>query len=80
MTVFSTVDNYYNYRLTSLDLCKIDKNNQMLLELRSRAAIQQNKLQNAAGKDDANESDITTATEKSLDNNNETTLRGQEFY
>ena len=80
MTVFSTVDNYYNYRLTSLDLSKIDKNNQMLLELRSRVVNEQSKLQNAGRKDDANESDITTATEKSLDNNNETTLRGEEFY
>ena len=51
----------------------------MLLELRSRAVNEQNKLQNTGGKDDANESDITTATEKSLDNNNETTLRGEEF-
>ena len=78
--VFSTFDNLYNYRLTSLDLCKIDKNNQMLLELRSRAVNEQNKLQNAARKDDANESGIKTATEKSPDNNNETTLKGKEFY
>ena len=50
----------------------------MLLELRSRAVNEQNKLQNATRKDDA--SDITPATEKSLDNNNETTLRGEDFY
>ena len=80
MTVFSTVDNFYNYRLTSLDLSKIDKNNQMLLKLRSRAVNEQNKLQNAAGKDDANEFDVTTAIEKSLDNKNETIFRGEEFY
>ena len=80
MTVFSTVDNYYNYRVTSLDLCKIDKNNQMLLELRGRAVNEHNILQNAGGKDDANESDITTATEKSPVNNDETTLRGEEFF
>ena len=80
MTVFSTVDDFYNYRVTSLDLSKIDKNNQMLLELKSRAVNEQNKLQNATGKDDANESDVTAATEKSLDNNNETTLRGEYFY
>ena len=80
MTVFSTVDNFYNYRLTSLDLSKIDKNNQMLLKLRSRAVNEQNKLQNAGGKDDANESDVTTAIEKSLDNKNETIFRGEEFY
>ena len=80
MTVFSTVDKYYNYRVTSLDLSKIDKNNQMLLELRSRAVSEQNKLRNAGGKNDANESDVTTATEKSLDNSNETALRGEEFY
>ena len=80
LTVFSTVDNFYNYRLTSLDLCTIDKNNQMLLELRSGAVNEHNKLQNAGGKDDANESDMTTATEKSLDDNDETTLRGEEFF
>ena len=80
MTVFSTANNYYNYFVTSLDLCEIDKNNQMLLKLRSRAVNEENKLQNAGGKDDANESDVTTATEKSLDNSNETTLRGEEFF
>ena len=79
MTVFSTVDNYYNYRLTSLDLSKIDKNNQMLLELRSRAVSEQNKLKNAAGKDDANESDFTNATKKSPDNSNETTSKAEFF-
>ena len=36
---------------------------------------EQNKIQNAGGKDDANES----VTEKTLDNKNETTLRGEEF-
>ena len=80
MTVFSTVDNFYNYRVTSLDLSKIDKNNQKLLELRGRAVNEHNKLQNATEKNDANESDVTTATEKSPGNNNETTLRGEEFY
>ena len=52
----------------------------MLLELRGRVVNEHNKLQNAAGKDDANESDIKTATEKSLGNNDETTLRGEEFF
>ena len=52
----------------------------MLLELKSRAVSEQNKLQNATEKDDANESDIKTAIEKSLDNKNETTSRGKQFY
>ena len=79
MTVTSAIDNFYNYPLTSLDLCKIDKNNQTLLELRSRPVNEQNKLQDTGEEDDASESDITTVTEKSLDNDDETTLRGKEF-
>ena len=79
MTVLSTIDNVYNYRLTSLDLCKIDKNNETLLEFWSRSANEQNKLQDAGRKNHANESDVTTATEKTLDNDDETTLRGERF-
>ena len=78
-SVLSTIDNFYNYRVTSLDLCKIDKSNQTLLQLRSRSVSEQNKLQDAGGKDEANESNDTTGTEKTLDNNDETTLRGEAF-
>ena len=67
------------YVLASLDLCKIDKNNQTLLELRSRSVKEKNKLQDAGGEDDANESDITTAAEKTLQTDDQTTLRGKEF-
>ena len=73
------IANFYNYPRTSLDLCKIDKNNQTLLELRSRSVNEQNKLQDAGGEDVGSESDITTVAEKSLDNDDETTLRGEEF-
>ena len=69
---------FYNYR-GRLDSCKIDKNNQTLLDLRNRFVNEQNKLQDAGGEDNADESDITTATEKTLDNDDETTLRGKEF-
>ena len=72
---FSTTDKFHRYLLTSLDLYKIDNNNQMLLELRSRSVNELNKLQDAGGEDDANVSDVTTATEKILDDD-ETTLRG----
>ena len=64
----------------NLDLCKIDKNNQTLLELRNRSVKEKNKLQDAGGEDDANESDISTATEKTLDNDEETTLRGNNEF
>ena len=69
---------FYNYR-GSLDSCKIDKNNQTLLDLRKRSVNEQNKLQDAGGEDNANKSDITTATEKTLDTDDETSLRGEEF-
>ena len=68
----------YNYR-GSLDSCKIDKNNQTLLDLRNRSVNEQNKPQDTGGEDDANKSDVTAATEKTLDNGDETTLRGKEF-
>ena len=51
----------------------------MLLDLRNRSVNEQNQLQDAGGEDDANESDFTTATEKTLDNDDETTLRGDKF-
>ena len=79
MIVFSTSDNFHCYLLTRLDLHKIDKNNQKLLELRSRCGNEQNKLQDAGGEDDANESDITAVTEQTLNNDDETNLRGKEF-
>ena len=79
MTVFSTIDSFYNYRFLSLDSFKIDKNNQTLSELRSRSVREQNELQEAGGEDNANESDMTATTEKTLDNDDETTLRGKEF-
>ena len=61
-------------------MCKIDKNNQTLLELRSQSVNEQNKLQDTGGEDNANESDITAVTEKTLDNDDETTLRGKDFF
>ena len=67
------------YLLTILDLRKIDKNNQKLLELRSRSVKEQNKLQDAGGEDDENESGVTTAAEEKLHNDDETSLRGKEF-
>ena len=51
----------------------------MLMGLRSQSVYEQNKLQDTGGEDDANESDITTATEKTLNTDDETTLRGEEF-
>ena len=78
MTDLPTIDNLYNLRLTSLDLCKIDKENQKLLELRSRSVTEQNKLQDGGKVDNANEYDVTTATEKTLDND-EANLRGKMF-
>ena len=63
----------------NLDLCKIDKNNETLLELWSRSVKEQNKLQNVGEEDNANESDVTTATEKTLDNNDEAALRGEKL-
>ena len=77
--IFFNYLKFQRYLLTRLDLCKTDNNNQTLLELRSRSVNEQNKLQYAGGENDANESDVTTATEKSLDNDDETTLRGKEF-
>ena len=67
---------FVNYCLTSLDYFKIDKNNQTLLELRSHSVNEQKKLQDAGGEDDAKESDVTAATEKTLNTDDETTLRG----
>ena len=61
-------------------MCKIDKNNQTLLELRSQSFNEQNKLQDSGDEDDANESDITADTEKTLDNDDETTLRGEASF
>ena len=60
-------------------MCKIDKNNETLLELRSRSVNEQNKLQDVGGEDDANESDVTADTEKRLEDDDETSLRGKEF-
>ena len=54
---------------------KIDKNNQTLLELRSRSVNEQNKLQDTGEENDANEFDVKIATEKLLDDD-ETNLRG----
>ena len=66
---------------TRLDLCKIDKNNKTLLKLRSRSVNEQNKLQDVGGEDNANKSDVTAATEKTLNTDDETTIRGEaEFY
>ena len=76
--MLSTIDFFYNYR-GSLDSCKIDKNNQTLLDLRNRSVSKRNKLQDASVEDNANESDITTATEKAPNTDDETTLRGKEF-
>ena len=73
-----TIDNFYNLRITNLDLYKIDKDNQELLELRSQSVTEQNKLQDPGKEDNANEYDVTTATEKTL-NNDEANLRGEEF-
>ena len=78
MTVLATIDNFYNLRLTNLDLYKIDKDNQKLLKLRSRSVLEQNKLQDGGKEDNANEYDVTTATEETL-NNDEANLRGEEF-
>ena len=61
-------------------MCKIDKNNQTLLELRSQSVNEQSKLQDTGGEDDANESDVTAVTEKTLDNDDETTLRGKDLF
>ena len=61
-------------------MCKIEKNNQRLLELRSQSVNEQNKLQDTGDEDDANESDVTAATEKTLDNDDETTLRGEASF
>ena len=69
---------FYKYR-GSLDSCKIDNNNQTLLDLRKRSVNKQNKLQDAGAEDNANESDFTTATEKTLKTDDETTLRGTKF-
>ena len=73
-------DNFYNIRLqhTNLDLHKIDKDNKKLLELRSQSLTEQNKLQDGGKEDNANEVDVTTATEETL-NNDEANLRGEEF-
>ena len=65
-------------RITNLDLYKIDKDNQELLQLRSQSVTEQNKLQDPGKEDNANEYDVTTATEKTL-NNDEANLRGEEF-
>ena len=78
MTVLATIDNFCNIRLTNLDLYKIDKYNQKLLELRSQSLTEQNKLQDVGKEDNANKYDVTTATEKTL-NNDEANLRGEEF-
>ena len=78
MNFFSTIEKFQRYLLTRLDLCKTDNNNQTLLELRSRSVNEQNKLQYIGGENDANESDVTTATEKSLDYD-EANLRGEEL-
>ena len=48
-----------------------------MLKLRSQSVNEQNKLQDTGDEDDANECDITAATEKTLDNDDETTLRGE---
>ena len=73
------VNVFFNYLLTSLDFCKIDKNNKTLLELRSRCVNELNTLQDAGGEDDANEFDSTTAAVKTLDNDDEIILRGKGF-
>ena len=78
MTVLATIDNFYNLRLTNLDICKIDKDNQKLLELRSRSVKEQNRLQDGGKEGNANEYDVTAAAEKTLDND-ESNLRGEEF-
>ena len=51
-----------------------------MLELRSQSVNEQNKLQDTGGEDNANESDVTAATEKTLDNDDETTLRGEASF
>ena len=78
MTVLATIDNFYNVRLTNLDICKIDKDNQKLLELRSQSVKEQNKLKDEGKEENANEYDVTAATEKTLDND-KSNLRGEEF-
>ena len=61
-------------------MCKIDKNNKTLLELRSQSVYEQNKLQDVGGEDDANESDVTAVTKNILENDDETTLKGKDFF
>ena len=45
----------------------------------SQSFNEQKKQRDAGGEDNANESDIKTATEKTLNTDDETTLRGEEF-
>ena len=47
-----------------------------MLELRTQSVNEQKKLQDTGGENDANESDVTAATEKTLNTDDETTLRG----
>ena len=64
--------------MSSLDLCKINKNNENLLELRSQCIEAQKKPQDTGGEAGANESDDTTATE--LDADDQSTLKGEIFW
>ena len=52
----------------------------MLLELRSQSLYEQTKLQDVGGEDDANESDVTAVSKKTLDNDDEAALRGKDFF
>ena len=75
---WSASDNIYKNRLSSLDLCKINKNSEHLLELRSQCIEAQKKSQDTGGEVGANESDDTTATE--LDTDDQSTLKGEIFW